>query len=97
MQSVLFRVYEKTLFEQDLAKTLDRLCANYSRLPWVDATPEVKKQLRRLVQLYQAKEYRETPLVDRIDEIVQLLAPMYGERSDEALLRLVLAVLVRKE
>jgi hypothetical protein len=48
------------------------------------------------LNLYKAREYRETPLLDNIHEIVELISPNYSD-SKEALMSLFYAVILEKE
>ena len=61
----VFRFYDKSLFEQDLAKCLDKATNNYSLTAGFHlSNPESKAKLRAHLDKYRNREYKETPLLD---------------------------------
>jgi hypothetical protein len=75
LHKIVLRFYDKNLFEQDLAKCLDKATNNYSMtVAFALSRPEDKAQLRIFIDTYRNREYRETPLLDNFHKIVKIIA-----------------------
>ncbi|CDW78409.1 UNKNOWN [Stylonychia lemnae] len=84
---VVYRFYDKNLFEQDLAKCIDKATNNY----------QDKKELRSYLDKYRIKDYRETPIIDNLDKICEIISRSYQNDQFKARLLLVYDVVLRKE
>jgi len=96
---VVFRFYDKSLFEQDLAKCLDKATNNYSVTAGFHVgKTESKAQLRAHLDNYRNREYKETPLLDKFSDIASIVAKAsYEGDTFKASLLLIYDVLLRKE
>ena len=59
--------------------------------------PEHKKDLRKILDLYRNKQYKETPLLDNFDKILQIISLSYENDKFKSMLYLVYDVILRKE
>jgi len=95
---VLFRTYDESLFEQDLAKCLDKATNTYSMTAGFTVNNlEDKIPLRIHLDRYRNREYKETPLLDRFHEISSIVGKSYNGDSFKASLLIIYDVLMRKE
>jgi hypothetical protein len=56
-----------------------------------------KIKLRVLLDRYRIKEYKETPLIDKFEEITQIIGRQYQDDTFKATMLLIYDVLMRKE
>jgi hypothetical protein len=98
LTKVLFRFYDETLFEQDLSRCLVKATSPYSMTAAFQIqSNDDKAKLKAHLDRYRNKEYKETPLLDKFEEIVGLVANSYQGDRFHALLLIVYDVLMRKE
>lgn len=70
MLKVVFRFYDKNLFEQDLARCIDKSTNNYSMTAAFQlSSADDKVKLRVMLDQYRNREYKETPLLDNFGQI----------------------------
>jgi hypothetical protein len=58
---------------------------------------EDKVGMRKYIDMYKNREYKETPLLDNFKDVSQLIAKSYNGDSFRASLLLIYDVLMRKE
>jgi hypothetical protein len=99
--NVLFRFYDRSLFEQGLAKSVNRaLKDNHTFGYSLESKPE---ELAKMIVEYKRREYKQTILTDDFKKIAKLVAqasPDCGKNPDNyfrAALLLIHDVLISKE
>jgi len=81
-----------------LARSISAAIQSYSSTYSYEVTSEdQKRRLKSLVDKFLGKEYKETPLLDKLDEVVSIIAESYENDKFHALLLIVHDCLVRKE
>lgn len=99
LKTVVFRFYDEQLFEQDLAKCIDKATNNYSMTAGFALSKlEDKGELRALLDAYRNREYKETPLLDNFTKIITTIAnSSYEGDTFKAALLVIYDVILRKE
>lgn len=100
---VVFRFYDRQLFEHSLAQAIESATGPSSvsfgfRVGQPNERLEAKDKLRKLLDTYKMKEYKESPLLDNFNSIVETVAEANynGDHLRTALL-IVYDVCIRKE
>jgi hypothetical protein len=76
---VVFRTYDESLFEQDLARCIDKATNGHSiTAGFTIANQDDKIKLRLLLDRYRNKEFKETPLLDRFNELAEIVGNSYS-------------------
>lgn len=99
LKTVVFRFYDKQLFEQKLAKCIDKATNNYSMTAgFALSKVEDRAQLRALLDAYRNREYKETPLLDSFNKLISIIAnSSYEGDTFKAALLVIYDVILRKE
>lgn len=105
----MFRSYDESLFEQDLAKCLEKATNNYCNLKTPNerniamtagfqvANVDDKIKLRVHLDRYRNREYKETPLLLQFSDIAHIVGKSCGNDPFKASLLIIYDVLMRKE
>lgn len=104
-RKILKRFYEDILIEQQIYKILRQSlehCENLQNAQesWLTFPLNLKnweKEIQDFLTKYEQREYKQTPLLDNLEEILEVLKKNYEEDEQLALMRLIQAVMVEKE
>eukprot|EP00347_Sterkiella_histriomuscorum_P014896 403359104 len=98
LMDVVFRFYDESLFEQDLAKCIERATNNYSMTAGFHiSSPSDKKDVRLILDKYRNRDYKETPLLNNFHDIAEVVAKTYEGDVFKAKLLMIYDVILRKE